>query len=105
DMGQRAQPALLAVLDAGQQLASQGLGILEAGISRLHPFFDGLVAAGGNVVRIFQEGAQVVGPFVQVLGTLAGLGVITVLNALGSSLSAVTGFLARNEVIVRALAV
>jgi hypothetical protein len=104
DLGQRAQPALLGVLNAGQRFASEGLDVIRSGLAQVQPFFRGLEETASNLGPIFRAGEAAALPFVEVLATIAGLGISTALNAIGSGLSAVSGFLAHNEQVVRVLA-
>jgi hypothetical protein len=103
EMGQRAQPAILGLLDASYRLGHEGLQDLESIVQRLGPFFGGMARAGEGVVHFLQTAGSDVAPLVAGLAALGGTAVIGVLNALGSSLGSVAGFLGQNETLVRVL--
>jgi hypothetical protein len=103
-MGQRAQPAILRLLDGAYRLGHEGLEFLEGVLDRLQPFFGGIARAAEAVGPVFGSIMEVVGPLASALGSVAGAPVIASLDALGTALGSVAQFLSHNDVVVKALA-
>lgn len=76
---------------------------LISGAKVLRPAWDGLVATGKNLWTILGEAGRAAEPVVVILGKLGAAGIVGGIRGISAGLEATTGFLARNEFLVRGL--
>lgn len=69
------------------------------------PAWEDLYGAGQNLWEILQEIGDTVGPTAKLLGTLGGAAILGSIRGLAAGLEGLTGFLARNEGLIRLLIV
>jgi TP901 family phage tail tape measure protein len=104
-MGTSLLPTVLTLLANLQSLAALGIDVAIEAFHRLDPFLRSVTSLFGDVVDIAKILGDTFGPVVAGFAALAGMAVITALNALGTALAATSGFLADNETAVKALAI
>lgn len=97
-------PAFNDLLNGATDLGTSiGELVSELG-QRLEPFLRSIVSVAGDLWELLTNLTAVLGPVIAGIGALVALPVIAFLNAFGSSLAAVTGFLADHEEIVMVVA-
>jgi hypothetical protein len=104
DVGLKAQPAILDLLDFLGRLGSEGIDAFQQLQVALTPFGQGLAETFQNLGPIISSIGQAVGPVASAFAQLAGGPIIGALNVLAQALGGISGFLAENAVIVKALA-
>jgi TP901 family phage tail tape measure protein len=98
-------PVVLQVLEALSNLGRYGIQIVQEALQRLGPFFTAVWQVAQDLAEVFQQLVEFAGPVAGAFAALAGIGVVTALNAIAEALSAVTGFLADHPGLIKAVAV
>lgn len=103
-LGNQLLPVVLDTLRILTDLGRMGVTYVADAFRRLDPFLTAVVAVFKDLVTVAGVLADTFGPIVGGVAALLALGVITFLNAFGTAVSALTGFLAENETAVKVLA-
>jgi TP901 family phage tail tape measure protein len=104
-MGMKMLPAVSASIVAMEDFSAAAVDLGQNIGQRLQPFFDGLGQTTRNVASFLATLTEDAWPVVEVLTAISALGIIDFLNAFATTLATITGPLASNETLVRALEV
>ena len=105
ELGTHLLPLLSDALRGLQALGRDAMPALSAGMAALQPFFTALVQIGGDIITIAGDMVAALGPAARAIAGLVAAGVITALNGLAETLSAITGFLADHSEVMTAVGV
>jgi TP901 family phage tail tape measure protein len=105
EMGDRLLPAAKEGLKILRDFAEAAGSAITSAIKHLGGFFDDLADSLSNVVRAVGKAIDGLAPLAGVLATIAGTGIVGVLDALGQTFASVTDQLAHHSEVIQALAI